>query len=252
MPAARLLPLLLAAALALAAGARAQDRPAPQMPRPNETCLYPERNFAGTPECYRSTRLRVLDHVGPVGSVIPARRAYVYLCSRPGFRGKCRAITSRLGKRLLVPRIGNGSLILIPDARISVRERGRTLLLRPGRYWDLDAPVAVAGRPGTEADLTLIATSGGLALRPLNGARLYPEIDQWPASESTGRRVQSCMARVLAGAPGSAAPLVLGQGGRTRSLCLRSADGSWAILTLEPPAPGAAGLRARFYVARAR
>ena len=223
-----------------------ERRVALRRPNQDQTCLYSERNFNGTASCYRSNRIHYIARTGAVRSIIPARRSYVYLCSQTSYRGICREVVQRTGKRFVVPRIRNGSLVIVPDNRIIRLIDGIGLRMVRNSYWDLDSDQLISRRGAPGADLALVASEQGPILRILNSARLFLNIKQ------SGRQVASCVAQAAAGDRNARTYVLLSQLDEDQSLCVKTALGSWAILKVSDIDLGNARLRTVMDVARLR
>ncbi|HHL21395.1 MAG TPA: hypothetical protein ENJ52_07670 [Aliiroseovarius sp.] len=215
-------------------------------PRSDETCLYPKTNFEGQPTCYRSNRIRTLSRVGTVRSIIPARRSYVYLCSRANYLGTCKRIWQRSGKPWLVPRVNDGSLIIVPDNRV-VKSLDNAIMIMPrNSWWDMDSDRLISRRNAPGTDLTLGTGGRGPVLRAVNGARMYFNIAQ------SGPQVQSCVAQAASGDRYARLTVPVSELRDGQSICVKTTGGSWAILTFDAPNPRESSLGAALMVARLR
>ena len=215
-------------------------------PRSNETCLYPERDFQGQPTCYRSNRIRTLSRVGAVRSIIPARRSYVYLCSRTNYLGTCKRIWQLGGRPWLVPRVNNGSLVIVPNNRVVTRLDNAIAIMPRNSWWDMDSDRLISHRNAPGTDLTLGTSENGPVLRAVNGARMYFNIAQ------SGPQVQSCVAQAASGDRNARLSVPVSELRDGQSICVKTAGGSWAILTFDAPNPRESSLGAALMVARLR
>lgn len=195
---------------------------------PYAVCMFRQAGYHGEPLCIDYADIRQVQNTGRVGSITIPQSTYVELCDRPRFDGDCHPIFRDIPDLYdtNIRTVEHGSLLMIPFSRApQVLGRDFPSQVPAGNTFAFNPDHAQTGRP----DFEVFNSEQGLAIRPINGAKMYLHMGQTPGL--TGHHVMSCMAQHLM--PGNAARYALaGQVLPGRRICIFTNQGRYALLTV--------------------